>query len=70
MKQENHSNTIFKNLVDSNNMLKELCKSVEPVGTKPGTMYGLRKVHKQVVPILNPLTKNKYTAKDSFQFAE
>ena len=70
MKQENHLDTIFKNLVDSNNMLKELCKSVEPVGTKPGTMYGLCKVHKQVVPILNPLTKNKYTAKDSFQFVE
>ena len=29
-------------------MLKELCKSVKPVGTRPGTMHRLCKVHKEV----------------------
>ena len=70
-------------------------KSIKPVGTRPGTMYGLCKVHKQevdgcppfrpilsalqtptynlaklLVPILDTLTKNEYTVKDSFHFAE
>ena len=70
-------------------------KSIKPVGTRPGTTYGLCKVPKQevdgcppfrpilsalqtptynfakfLVPILNPLTKNEYTVKDSFHFAE
>ena len=30
-----------KNLVDSNSMSKEMRKSIKPVGTRPGTMYGL-----------------------------
>ena len=87
--------TIFKKLVDSNSMSKEMHKFVKPVETRPGIMYGNCKVHKQqvdgcppfrpillasqtpaynlgkfLVPILNPLTKNEYTVKDSFQFAE
>ena len=66
-------------------------KFVKPVGTRPDTMYGNCKVHKQqvdgcpppppiltpaynpanfLVPILNPLTKNEYTVKESFQFVE
>ena len=70
-------------------------KSIKPVGTRPGTMYQLYKVHKQevdgfppfrpillvlqtpiynlvklLVPILDTLTKNEYTVKDSFHFAE
>ena len=93
--QEKRIDTIFKSLVDSNSMSKEMCKFVKPVGTRPGIMYGNCKVHKQqvdgcppfrpilsalqtptynlakfLVPILNPLTKNEYTVKDSFQFAE
>ena len=93
--QEKRIDTIFKNLVDSNSMSKEMRKSIKPVGTTPGTMYGLCKVHKQevdgclpfrqilsvlqtptynlakfLVPILDPLTKNEYTVKDSFHFAE
>ena len=40
---------IFKNLVDSNSMSKEMDKSVKPAGTRPGTMYGLCKLHKQQV---------------------
>ena len=93
--QEKRIDTIFKNLVDSNSMSKEMRKFVKPVETRPGIMYGNCKVHKQqvdgcppfrpilsalktptynlakfLVPILNPLTKNEYTVKDSFQFAE
>ena len=93
--QEKCIDTIFKNLVDSNGMSKELGKFIKPVGTRPGTMYGLCKVHKQevdgcppfrpilsalqtpryniakfLVPILDTLTKNEYTVKDSFYFAE
>ena len=92
--QEKRIDIIFKNLVDSNSMSKEMRKFVKPVGTRPGIMYGNCKVHKQVdgclpfrpilsalqtptynlakflVPILNLLTPNEYTVKDSFQFAE
>ena len=93
--QEKCIDTIFKNLVDSNSMSKELGKSIKPVGTRPGTMYAFCKVHKQevdgcppfrpilsalqtpryniakfLVPILDTLTKNEYTVKDSFHFAE
>ena len=37
--QGKHIDTIFKNLVDSNSMSKEMRKSIKPVGTRPGTMY-------------------------------
>ena len=87
--------SIFKNLVDSKSMSKEMRKSIKQVGTRPGTMYELCKVHKQeadsylpfrpilsalqtptynlakfLFPILDLLTKNEYTVKDSFHFAE
>ena len=93
--QEKRIDFIFKNLVDSNSMSKEMRKSIKPGGTRPGTMYGLCKVQKQeingcppfrpillalqtptynlakfLVPILDPLTKNEYTVKNSFHFAE
>ena len=65
--QEKRIGTIFKNLVDSNSMSKEMRKSVKPVGTRPGTMYGLCKVHKQEVdgcppfrPILSALQTPTY----------
>ena len=47
--QEKRIDIIFKNLVDSNSMSKEMCKFVKPVGTRPGIMYGNCKVHKQQV---------------------
>ena len=47
--QEKRIDTIFKNLVDSNSMSKEMYKFVKPVGTRPGIMYGNCKVHKQQV---------------------
>ena len=92
--QEKRIDTIFKILVDSNGISKEMHKFVKTVGTRPSIMYGNCKVHKQVdgclpfrpilsvlqtptynlgnflVSVLNTLTKNKYSVKDSFQFAE
>ena len=47
--QEKRIDTILKNLVDSISMSKEMHKFVKPVGTRPGTMYGNCKVHKQQV---------------------
>ena len=44
--QEKCIDTIFKNLVGSNSMLKEMRKFVKHVGTRPGIMYGNCKVHK------------------------
>ena len=45
--QEKCIDAIFKNLVNSHSMSKEIHKTVKPVGTRPGTMCGLCKVHKQ-----------------------
>ena len=53
--QGKHIDTIFKNLVDSNSMSKEMRNSIKPVGTRPGTMYGLCKVHKQEVDGCSPI---------------
>ena len=65
--QEKRMDTIFKNLVDSNSMSKEMRKSIKPVGTRPSTMYGICKVHKQEVggcppfrPILSALQTLPY----------
>ena len=65
--QEKCIDTIFKNLVDSNSMSKEMRKFVKPVGTRPDIMYGNCKVHKQQVddcppfwPILSVLQTPTY----------
>ena len=93
--QEKRIGNIFKNLIDSNSVPKEMRKSIKPVGTRPRAMYRLCKVHKQkvhgcppfrpilsalqtpvyklakfLVPILDIVTKNEYTVKDSFHFAK
>ena len=49
--QETLIDFIFKNLVDSNSMSKEMRKSIKPGGTRPGTMYGLCKVQKQEINV-------------------
>ena len=85
----------LKNLVDSTNMSKTICKPEKQVETKPSTVHGLCKVHIQEVSdcpqfmailmvlqtlrcslvkfsvsALNPLIKNEYAAKTSFNFHE
>ena len=47
--QEKRIGTIFKNLVYSNSMSKEMRQFVKPVGTRPGIMYGNCQVHQQQV---------------------
>ena len=56
--QEERMDTIFKNLVDSNNMSNEMRKIVKPVGTMPGIMYGNCKVHTQQVDVCPPYRPN------------
>ena len=69
--QEKRIDTFFKNLVDSNSMSKEMRKYTKPVGSILSPLqtrtYNLAKF---LVPVLDPLTKNEYTVKYSFHFAE
>ena len=69
--QEKRIDTFFKNLVDSNSMSKEMRKYTKPVGSILSPLqtrtYNLAKF---LVPVLDPLTKNEYTVKDTFHFAE
>ena len=65
--QEKRIGIIFKNLVDSNSMSKEMRKFAKPIGTRAGIMYGNCKVHKQQVddcppfrPILSALQTPTY----------
>ena len=64
--QEKRIDTIFKNLVDSNSMSKEVRKFVKPVGTRPGIMYGNGKVHKQHVDGCPPISANFIGFTDSY----
>ena len=43
--QEKRVDTIFKNLVDSNSISKEMCKFVKSVGTRSGIMYWLNCIY-------------------------
>ena len=56
--QEKRIDTIFKKLVDSNSMSKEMRKFVKPVGTRPSIMCGNCKVHKQQVDGCPPISAN------------
>ena len=60
--QEKHFDKVLKNLVQSKSMTEKTKKSLKPVGTRPGVMYGSCKVHKASVgncaafrPILSAL---------------
>ena len=60
--QEKHVDKVLKNLVQSKSMTEKTKKSLKPVGTRPGVMYGSCKVHKASVencapfrPILSAL---------------
>ena len=46
--QEKHVDNIFKKLVASNSISEET-RSLKPVGTRPVIMYGLCKVHKDII---------------------
>ena len=44
--QEKHIDKVLKKLVESKSMTEITRKSLKPVGTRPGVMYGSCKVHK------------------------
>lgn len=93
--QELRVRNALQKLVNSGAISKDVYDKLAPTGSSPGVMYGLSKVHKQLVdgfpklrPILSaintptyklakflvnimePLTKDDYTVKDTFTFAE
>ena len=47
--QEKHVDKVLKKLVESKSMTEITRKYLKPVGTRPGVMYGLCKVHKASV---------------------
>ena len=47
--QEKRVDNILKKLVASNSIPEETRRSLKPVGTRPGIMYGLCKVHKDII---------------------
>ena len=47
--QEKRAGNILKKLVASNSISEETRRSLKPVGTGPGVMYGLCKVHKDII---------------------
>ena len=65
--QEKRVDNILKKLVASKSISEETRRSLKPVGTRPGIMYGLCKVHKDIIdnclpfrPILSPVNTRTY----------
>ena len=92
--QELHVRDTLREIASSKAITEQQYERLCPSGSRPGVMYGLSKVHKQLVdgfpklrPILSaintptyklakflvtimePLTKNEHTVKDTFTFA-
>ena len=65
--QEKRVDNILKKLVASNSISEKTRRSLKPVGTRPGIMYGLCKVHKDIIdncppfrPILSTINTPTY----------
>ena len=65
--QVKHADNFFKKFVESKRMTEKTRKSLKPVGTRPGIMYGSCKVHKTGIgncppfgPILSALNTSTY----------
>ena len=65
--QEKRVENILKKLVASNSISEETRRSLKPVGTRPGIMYRLCKVHKDIIdncppfgPILSAINTPTY----------
>ena len=92
---EKHITDLLKDLKISEVISENICKSLKQRGSKFGILYGLCKVHKQLVdncppfrpimsaiktptynlakflvPLLESITTNIYTVKNSFEFAK
>ena len=52
--QEKHVDNILKKLVASNSISEKTRRSLKPVGTRPGIMYGLCKVQKDIIDHCSP----------------
>ena len=52
--QEKRVNNILKKIVASNSIFEETRRSFKPIGTRPGIMYGLCKVHKDIIDNCSP----------------
>ena len=65
--QEKRVDNILKKLVASKSIYEETRRSLKPVGTRPGIMYGLCKVHKDIIdncppfrPVLSAINTPTY----------
>ena len=65
--QEKRVENILKKLVASNSISEETRRSLKPVGTRPGIMYRLYKVHKDIIdnclpfgPVLSAINTPTY----------
>ena len=92
---EKHITDLLKDSKNSEVIFEAVYKSLKPRGSRFGILYGLCKVHKQLVdncppfrpimsaiktptynlakflvPLLEPITTNMYTVKNSFEFSK
>ena len=73
---ENRVTDVLKNLRDKREISIEQYKGLNPSGLRTGIIHALATVHKIyklsqfLFPMLEPLTNNQYTIKDSFTFVE
>ena len=92
---EKHITDLLRDLKNSEVIFETVYKSLKPRGSSIGILYGLCKVHKQLVdncppfrpiisaiktptynlatflvPLLQPITTNMYTVKNSFEFSK
>ena len=56
--QEKHVDKVFEKLVEPSSMTEKKNKSLKPVGSRPGVMYGSCKAHKQAFRIAWNLSGN------------
>ena len=56
--EEKHVDKVLKKLVESKSMTEKTRKSLKPVGTRTGVMYGSCKAHKASVGICPPVRPN------------
>ena len=92
---EKHITDLLRDLKNSEVIFETVYKSLKPRGSRFGILYGLCKVHKQLVdncppfrpimsairtptynlakflvPLLETITTNMYTVKNSFEFSK
>ena len=56
--QEKHVDKVLEKLIESSSMTEKNKKSLKPVGSRPGVMYGSCKAHKASVENCSPFRSN------------